>query len=215
MYSADHETGEIFLYDAIGDPWWGMIGAENVISDLAKMGYDCQWCIVSASDCRAPHQRDRFWLLAHTNDYEYCANGKQKGKEDGIQGECGQEGLARQPCRTSCNTEILAYASQLQRNAGNDNAGKLMGPGQVPESGNDCRSEHVADTNSTQCKRNQCAQRSEQERANTSQSSWWASEPDVGRVADGVAARVDRLKAIGNGQVPIVAATAFRILSGE
>jgi ATP-dependent Clp protease protease subunit len=37
MYSADYETGEIFLYDAIGDPWWGMIGAENVIGDLAKM----------------------------------------------------------------------------------------------------------------------------------------------------------------------------------
>jgi ATP-dependent Clp protease, protease subunit len=38
MYLADYETGEIFLYDAIGDPWWGMIGAENVINDLAKMG---------------------------------------------------------------------------------------------------------------------------------------------------------------------------------
>ena len=37
MYSADYETGEIFLYDAIGDPWWGMIGAENVIGDLARM----------------------------------------------------------------------------------------------------------------------------------------------------------------------------------
>jgi hypothetical protein len=29
-----------------------------------------------------------------------------------------------------------------------------------------------------------------------------------------VAARVDRLKAIGNGQVPAVAATAFRLLGG-
>lgn len=38
---------------------------------------------------------------------------------------------------------------------------------------------------------------------------WWCAEPDVGRVADGVASRVDRLKAIGNGQVPLVAATAF------
>jgi len=27
---------------------------------------------------------------------------------------------------------------------------------------------------------------------------WYATEPDVGRVADGVAARVDRLKALGN-----------------
>jgi hypothetical protein len=30
-----------------------------------------------------------------------------------------------------------------------------------------------------------------------------------------VAARVDRLKAIGNGQVPLCAATAFKILSKD
>jgi DNA (cytosine-5)-methyltransferase 1 len=42
---------------------------------------------------------------------------------------------------------------------------------------------------------------------------WWAIEPNVGRVADGVAARVDRLKAIGNGQVPLCAATAWRVLN--
>ena len=39
--------------------------------------------------------------------------------------------------------------------------------------------------------------------------SGWPTEPDVGRVANGVAARVDRLKALGNGQVPRVAAAAF------
>ena len=44
-------------------------------------------------------------------------------------------------------------------------------------------------------------------------SSFWGLEPDVGRVADGVAHRVDRLRAIGNGQVPRVAAEAFTILS--
>lgn len=41
---------------------------------------------------------------------------------------------------------------------------------------------------------------------------WWSAEPGVGRVAHGVAARVDRIKALGNGQVPAVAATAFRVL---
>jgi DNA (cytosine-5)-methyltransferase 1 len=40
----------------------------------------------------------------------------------------------------------------------------------------------------------------------------WLREPDVGRVADGVAAGVDRLHAIGNGQVPRVAAAAFELL---
>lgn len=41
---------------------------------------------------------------------------------------------------------------------------------------------------------------------------WWATEPALGRVAHGVAHRVDRLKAIGNGQVPAVAALAFQTL---
>jgi len=40
----------------------------------------------------------------------------------------------------------------------------------------------------------------------------WPVEPQLGRVAHGVAHRVDRLKAIGNGQVPHVAALAWRIL---
>ena len=47
---------------------------------------------------------------------------------------------------------------------------------------------------------------------NGGDSRWWQTEPDVGRVADGVASRVDRLKCLGNGQVPGVAATAFRLL---
>jgi DNA (cytosine-5)-methyltransferase 1 len=42
---------------------------------------------------------------------------------------------------------------------------------------------------------------------------WWEAEPNVGRVDHGVAARVDRLKAIGNGQVPLCAATAWRLLT--
>ncbi len=39
--------------------------------------------------------------------------------------------------------------------------------------------------------------------------------PGLVRVVNGVADRVDRLKAIGNGQVPAVAATAWRILTGS
>jgi len=41
---------------------------------------------------------------------------------------------------------------------------------------------------------------------------WWATEPRVGRVAHGVPARVDRLRSLGNAQVPAVAAAAFREL---
>ena len=41
----------------------------------------------------------------------------------------------------------------------------------------------------------------------------WEVEPSVGRMADGMARRVDRLKALGNGQVPSVAALAWLELS--
>lgn len=41
---------------------------------------------------------------------------------------------------------------------------------------------------------------------------WWSVEPNLGRVAHGVAVGVERHRAIANGQVPAVAALAWRIL---
>lgn len=47
-------------------------------------------------------------------------------------------------------------------------------------------------------------------------SGWWATEPDLGRMAHGVPRRVDRLKALGNGVVPQVARwIGERILEAE
>ncbi len=43
----------------------------------------------------------------------------------------------------------------------------------------------------------------------------WTTEPGVPIVAHGVARRVDKLGAIGNGQVPCVAASAWRLLSSN
>jgi len=71
----------------------------------------------------------------------------------------------------------------------------------------------LAYTNSAQRQGNKRPKREITERANIGSSSWWQAEPNLGRVADGLAARVDRLKAIGNGQVPLCAATAWKSLS--
>ena len=43
----------------------------------------------------------------------------------------------------------------------------------------------------------------------------WATVAGLGRVAHGVAHRVDRLRAIGNGQVPAVVRLAWDVLSGK
>jgi DNA (cytosine-5)-methyltransferase 1 len=43
-------------------------------------------------------------------------------------------------------------------------------------------------------------------------SGWWEVEPGMGRVADGVPARVDRLRGLGNAVVPQVAETVGRLV---
>jgi DNA (cytosine-5)-methyltransferase 1 len=81
--------------------------------------------------------------------------------------------------------------------------------GRVGDSG-----EQVAHTDGTQLKGDKRTERGSAERTDIGKPSWWATEPNVGRVANGVAARVDRLKAIGNGQVSLCAATAWKLLTG-
>lgn len=48
----------------------------------------------------------------------------------------------------------------------------------------------------------------------TSDSSWWAAEPNVDRVVNGLSNRVDRIKGLGNAVVPLQAKVAFERLIG-
>jgi DNA (cytosine-5)-methyltransferase 1 len=72
----------------------------------------------------------------------------------------------------------------------------------------------VADSNGTQRKGGGVSGGVHIEHTDTGRTGWWQVEPDMDRVADGMAYRVDRLKATGNGQVPAVAALAWRELTG-
>lgn len=40
-------------------------GGAGVVGELCRLRYDCRWGIVSARDVGAPHQRERWFLLAH------------------------------------------------------------------------------------------------------------------------------------------------------
>jgi len=81
---------------------------------------------------------------------------------------------------------------------------------QLSDSG--CESEPISDTNSTSSQREELTIGSEPQPANYGKYVWWEVEPDVGRVADGIPFTAHRLKGLGNAQVPLQAATAFKLL---
>jgi len=107
----------------------------------------------------------------------------------------------------------MAYTQKLFGNGGKDNARISMERETQPKFGNNCGQSSISYSNGTQCQGVQQSERTKQEYAYACDPCWWQTEPNVGRVADGVAARVDRLNAIGNGQVPLCAATAWKLLN--
>jgi DNA (cytosine-5)-methyltransferase 1 len=53
-------------------------GLERVLADLAAIGFDAEWQIVSARAVGAPHKRERLWLVA----YPECAGLEGHGRPD-------------------------------------------------------------------------------------------------------------------------------------
>ena len=74
-------------------------------------------------------------------------------------------------------------------------------------------SRNTSNADSTRVKEGRISERVQPEHAWNSRNTWWETIPDVPRVANGLANQSHRLKGIGNGQVPLQAAAAFKILS--
>jgi DNA (cytosine-5)-methyltransferase 1 len=76
-----------------------------------------------------------------------------------------------------------------------------------------CRgSDAVSNANGSRFQELRRGKPAETEYAATELGGLWTSEPGVGRMAHGVANRVDRLKALGNGQVSAVVKLAWEIV---
>jgi len=159
-------------------------GLDTVLSDLASMGLDAEWGVLSAADVGAPHLRERIWILAYSELHRVS---QRRGTPPAIQESQGRErvsGYVGQSMQQQAK-EILADSYRVDRfevwrsaQWENRHFGEQIGGDGGPK--------HHLD---------------------------WPGEPDVERVVDGVPFRLDRNKALGNGQVPRVAATAFRLLA--
>ena len=161
-------------------------GLARVLGDLAAMGYDARWGIIGAADVGAPHQRDRIWIVA---DARHMCGGH--GSESAEQEEPATARRSDDATDADGDADGQQHVNETPRHDGN-------GAG-----------EDVADANGD---RTHGASASETKRTWPSDEGWWTTEPDVGRVAHGVAHRVDRLRCTGNGQVPRVAAVAWEMM---
>jgi DNA (cytosine-5)-methyltransferase 1 len=194
------------------------MGGTTVIGDLAQIGYDCQWQVVSAASVGAPHRRDRIIIVAYPNDSgigtpesRIDVDGSQKSKE--------RQHAQSESCRQCKN---VAYPQSKCCNVKPDNTRDCEQSKTTTESRNSSGAQNVADTHSKQLGqygsqvnvglvsriwRNNTAGQTANDFGQ-----WWEVEPDVGRVANGIPSRVDRLRGLGNAVVPQVAEYVGRLI---
>ena len=189
-------------------------GLAVVIADLTEMGYDAEWGIVGAHHVAAPHKRDRIWIVGNSSRWDgeesgvslrqrkrefrgtSCGSGICQDVADTNEERCGWSGIPK------IERESLFH---FARGSGGDQAPATRDGGKAAGK--------MADTNGTGCQEQRRSVADGEEHETAECGSWWSPEPELGRVAHGVAARVDRLRCIGNGQVPAVAKLAWEVLS--
>ena len=210
-------------------------GLGTVLRDLAKMGFDAEWGVLSATDVGANHKRERIWICAEQQNifsyplhnrngwrkqqsksfekknkisnpnsiglHEQKQFGRTEKKNNNFSNNGSSQCLANSRCKLRSKRNSAKLDSETQIRSSSAIHNQSSGEGQL-------RNTNSKDVEGQWNK----SIGIEQELGNFGSSSWWKIEPNVGRVANGVVAGMDRLKAIGNGQVPLCAATAFELL---
>jgi len=164
-------------------------GLSRVLGDLAALGFDAEWNCIPASAVGAPHRRERIWILAYPGHETGSAQPwQQQSQRPEISNRSGAQNVAdtigpRLEGRGPISRYLAAELAAIERNGSNvSNTARYRWTPQGERSA-------TGHTDGL------CELRPEQG-AN------WLIEPDVGRVAHGVPARVDRLRSLGNAVVP-------------
>jgi DNA (cytosine-5)-methyltransferase 1 len=178
-------------------------GLARVVGDLASLGFDARWGVLGAHDVGALHKRDRIWIVADADDRrgdgahdEVCAGWHEPFAGGAYVADATSAGWQGRSVGDGMHSETSGNGrSEFTRSSGRTDADVVDADGAGRE-----KQRRILAAG---------AQHGAAERPG-----WWSAEPDVGRMAHGVAARVDRLRCLGNGQVPRVAAAAWRMLGG-
>ena len=176
-------------------------GMGDVLRELAAIGYDAEWHCIPAATVGAPHRRDRVFIIAHTQHNEPHRDGsneqkrecKKMGRLEQFRGDGVKGHVADADDRHIRQDEKIlsrGYPAEFGcENVADAKRFGLPGSGKFKHTGNKasfCEGETI-------------------ESIYGRFGDFWAVEPNVGRVADGVSRRVDRLRCLGNAVVPQVA----------
>ena len=194
-------------------------GLGRVLGDLASMGFNARWGVLGANDIGANHKRDRIWIVAQrSGHFPHAQYDRIRWWEQQQKSVVKETNVANTHSITRGGVEIgwsSINGSEECRNVRGilafNSRNKQKEKREILAYSCDERLQGSSESR----KKNIKIGEDTKLWGAIAKRSWWEAEPNVGRVADGVAARVDRLKAIGNGQVPLCAATAWRILSGN
>ena len=207
-------------------------GFDRVLGSLFEMGYDAAWGIVSAADVGAPHLRKRLWILGYSNGERWKARRKNYGKHDRSKpcsdGEhtfsvadtdkkrCEKQRKpksdgTKQPRPQLPGCEMVDTQKQSIRSGLCKDEQAEVWRGRSGDGG--CSVSNTDKTDGETCRSDKMGiGKSERKKNSPSCGNWWSTERGLDRVAYGTPDRSNRLAAIGDGQVPTVAAFAFEYL---
>lgn len=201
-------------------------GLGDVLGTLASLGYDCWWNCLQAADVGAPHLRDRVFIIGYLSDTtKLLGNGSNDHARVGLEGQSvPQSRNGRGPNDVSdphgCEQgrRVESQRGQVRRDSDIARDGEEWNVADTNRRASDPRRPQpeeqqrqpktVCDSSKISDAASIGLERAEQQRKwfavgkRPIHDSWWAVEPDVGRVAHGVPARVDRLRCLGNAVVP-------------
>ena len=172
-------------------------GLDQVLRSLAEIGYDAEWHCIPASAVGAPHRRDRIWIVAYPNQQH--GRGKQS-IQIGASGEAWDQSCGGRQDVADPNDIRFQFSGANSRN---NSERRFVRTSHCNDGTPANNITDVADTMQPGLQGQwQISSRISEELKNSSYSCWWEVEPSVGRVANGVPKRVDRLKQLGNAVVP-------------